>query len=260
MFLARFSPGGAWIVATIFDPLQRKITLSNLLARGGQGLSLIQKRTVTLALAHINVLREDLAGIAAAGGLPIDVLASEYARAFSVSSAAAYLALKAVAPTLPSAVIEMGTGPISWVTSAGYHRKGLALTLTPEVCTHLVGLTREFISYPLSTVAPLRSLYAWRLMECLESWRIKKEWEIGLTEFCSMMGAPAGYAADFGRIRNRILDPAVSELASQFQKLAWTPIKLGQTVVKLRFEFTKPYKFKQKVGLKGPRRSGGSGV
>jgi plasmid replication initiation protein len=247
-------------LTTIFDPLQRKITFSNLLARGDQGLSLIQKRAVTLALAHVNVLQEDLAGIAAAGGLSAYVRASEYAQAFSVSLSAAYRALKEVADGLPSAVIDLDAGPISWVALAEYHRKGLALTLTPGVCAHLVGLTREFISYPLSTVVPLRSLYAWRLLECLESWRIKKEWEIGLTEFCSMMGAPLGYASDFGRIRNRILDPAVSELASQYQQLTWAPIKLGRTVVKLRFEFNKLYKFKRKVGRNVPRRSGGLAV
>jgi plasmid replication initiation protein len=52
------------------------------------------------------------------------------------------------------------------------------------------------------------------------------------------MDAPATYSSDFGKIRVKMIEPAVKELMEKDGWLIdWKPIKAGRKVQSIRFEF-----------------------
>lgn len=57
-----------------------------------------------------------------------------------------------------------------------------------------------------------RSIYSWRLFECLQSWSNKGKWSPDMDEFLHAMEAPESCSKDFGNLRARVIEPALKEL------------------------------------------------
>lgn len=127
-----------------------------------------------------------------------------------------------------------------WISLAEYSKgEGyVQIRFTPEVAPHLLALRSQFTSYKLKQASALRSVYAWRLFECLQSWKTKGQWSPTIEEFQAAMDAPESCRADFGRLRVRIIETAVAELRDKDNLLiTWEPVKAGRKVVGLKFKF-----------------------
>lgn len=227
--------------------LGRHVTMSNALARASQGLKLSEKRIIALALIQLNSRVPGSIAVALERGLIFKITAADYARCFSVSPDMAYVHLKAGATHLPTHDIcynEKTSDGIQkrqfpWVSTADYHHgeARLEINFSTEIAAHLLELRGEFISYKLRQVAGLKSIYAWRLFECLESWKIKGVWQVKIEDFYIAMGAKLGYQKDFGSLRTRIIEPAVKELNETGMVIICNQVKAGRRVTALRFEF-----------------------
>lgn len=228
----------------------RYISMSNALARGAQGLSLSQKRIIALALANTDSLpaRDLIAG--QMNGWTVRLSASDYADAYEVDANTAYEQLKASSRSLMKSTwrtTEPGArkgrsiiteGP--WLTLAKYHEgQGVVdVTFHGYTAPHLLALRSEFTTYKLKQAAALRSIYAWRLFECLQSWKAKGRWSPTIEDFQKAMEAPASCTTDFGRLRARVIEPAVKELREKDSLLLeWEPTKAGRKVTGLVFTF-----------------------
>lgn len=221
----------------------RSVTLSNTLARASQGLSLSEKRIISLALAQINPRRPGSRVLALAEGFTVEVSAASYATAYSVSLDAAYTHLKATESSLPGIEVCFNSNRVRWASSARYHSdRGACLEIqfTKEIAAQLLELSGQFISYKLQDAVGLKCIYAWRLYECLETWRLKKGWSVSIEDFYTAMDAMDGYKADFGSLRTRVIEPAISGIKDRYSSLTWKRVKEGRRVTALQFEFEKP--------------------
>lgn len=227
----------------------RYVSMSNALARGAQGLSLSQKRIIALAMAHTDsVPAKDLMN-GAMVGWKVRLSADEYAETFEVDANTAYEQLKSGSDSLLKClwqtVSEGGKkGPVitkgQWLFLAEYCKGGgyVDITFHPKVSPHLLALRSQFTTYKLKQAAALRSIYAWRLFECLQSWKTKGRWTPDIEEFQKAMEAPASCGKDFGNLRKRVIEPAVKELREKDGLLLeWEPVRLGRKVTGLVFTF-----------------------
>jgi len=233
---------------------EKSITMSNTLARAAQGLSLSEKRIVCLALTKINPRRVGSRVLALESGFTVDISATKYADIFGVSLDVAYRHLKAAGVNLEkreACYNELISGAfkikkINWVTSAPYHGAWLKINFTKEIAAHLFELPGEFTSYYLHEAADLKSIYAWRLLECLKSWRLKKSWEVKMEDFYTAMDATAGYKKDYSSLRTRIIEPAKNGLNKTKMSVDCVPVKEGRKLISLRFTFENPIQIKSR--------------
>lgn len=223
--------------------------MSNVLARTAHGLTLAEKRVIALGLAKTDsVSGADALHTQWSGGWSVKLLAGEYAKTFDVSLNTAYEQLKAGADHLFKREVRLvdqtsrGTKitRMNWVSKAVYHEgEGwIEIYYTPHIAPHLLALRKAFCTYKLKQAVALRSIYAWRLFECLQSWRDKGRWQIEIEKFMHSMDVPVSCRADFGRLRKRVIEPAVSEIAMKGDmQIEWEPIKTGRKVTSLIFNF-----------------------
>ena len=128
----------------------------------------------------------------------------------------------------------------NWCGQVEYHHgEGwIEVSFTPQISPHLLGLRAKFTSYKLKQASALRSIYSWRLFECLQSWKTKGVWSPTIEEFQMAMDAPESCRADFGRLRARVIEPAVKELREKDNLVVeWLPTKAGRKVIGLTFKF-----------------------
>lgn len=228
---------------------ERHISMSNALARGAQGLSLTQKRIIALAMAKTDSVsaRELIGG--QSGGWRVRLLAQEYAETYDIDPSTAYEQLKdgcrSLLKVLWRTVADGKRGPLitegPWCILAQYSKgEGrVDVAFSPHVAPHLLALRTHFTTYKLKQAAALRSVYSWRLFECLQSWRSKGRWSPSIEEFQKAMEAPESCRADFGRLRARVIEPAVRELRDKDGLLLeWEPVKAGRKVTGLDFRFS----------------------
>jgi plasmid replication initiation protein len=226
----------------------RHVSMSNSLARGSHSLTLAEKRIVSMALAMTDsVPNKDLMA-AQKGGWSVRVVASDYAEAYEIDPDTAYNQLQDSARMLLKriwkTVHEGPRGPVVreglWVSLIEYSKGEGYVTIrfTPEVAPHLLALRSQFTSYKLKQASALRSVYAWRLLECLESWKSKGQWSPTIEEFQRAMDAPESCKNDFFNMRARIIEPAVEELRTKDGMiLNWETVKSGRKIVALKFTF-----------------------
>jgi plasmid replication initiation protein len=227
---------------------ERSVNMSNALARGAQGLSLSQKRIIALAMAHTDSVtaRDLMAGIA--GGWRVRLLASDYAETYEVDAHTAYEQLKESSRSLLrclwTTVRQGPRGPIitqgQWLSLADYDKGSgyVDVTFHPKVAPHLLALRKQFVTYKLKQASALRSIYAWRLFECLQSWRDKGRWMPDIDEFYRAMDAPESCRKDFFNLKKRVIEPAVRELRDKDGlDVDWEPVKIGRKVTGLEFRF-----------------------
>lgn len=227
----------------------RSVSMSNALARGAQGLSLSQKRIIALAMAMTDSVpaKDLLAG--QSNGWTVRLLAHDYAETYEVDANTAYEQLQDGARSLLKCLwrtVSQGRkGPVitegQWLSLAKYSKgEGrVDITFHHQVAPHLLALRSQFTTYKLKQAAALRSIYAWRLFECLQSWKSKGRWSPDIEEFHKAMEAPASCLANFKDLRRRVIEPAVKELKEKDGLLLeWEPVKAGRKVTGLDFKFS----------------------
>ncbi|KAF0190346.1 MAG: initiator RepB protein [Gammaproteobacteria bacterium] len=229
----------------------RNVNMSNALARGAHSLSLAEKRIIAIALAKTDSIPAHELFLGARNGWGVILNAKEYAETYDVDTNTAYEQLKHSAQALldrkwkivePSQTRAGRTVTMegNWVSRIKYEDGAgyVEVSFTPHVAPHLLALRNHFTTYKLKQAAALRSVYAWRLFECLQSWRDKGRWSPTITEFHSAMDAPASCQANFKDLRIRIIEPAVKELREKDNlAIEWEPKKAGRKVTGLMFKF-----------------------
>lgn len=227
---------------------ERYVSMSNALARGAQGLNLSQKRILAMAMALTDsVPAKDLMD-GSRNGWTVRLSAADYAETYSVDIYTAYNQLKTAARallrTLWTTIRVEGNKQITtqgqWLSLAEYrkHEAVVDIRFHEKVAPHLLGLRKQFTTYKLKQASALRSIYAWRLFECLQSWKEKGRWVVDVEEFQRSMEAPPSCLNDFGQLKRRIIEPAVKELREKDNlEIEWVPVKAGRKVSALCFTF-----------------------
>ena len=229
---------------------RRFVTMSNALTRATHGLTLSEKRIMASAVSKLDP-RKHLAP----GEVPTTKLtAAEYAESFGVDMATAYAQLQSAAKQLyrrsitfyepahrrNGKPIEPTLVNMRWVGSVRYAKGEATVTLKwwPEVLPHLTGLKKQFTTIQLVQASALRSEYSWRLLELLARFESTGWAEYTIEDFCQSVGATEKQRTDFGKIRTKIIEPAVKELAEKDGWIIdWKPVKAGRKVKAVRFDF-----------------------
>jgi len=230
------------------EPGDKWVTMSNALTRAGHGLTLPEKRMIMCAVAQLDSCKRIPYGEV----LRTKITASDYAELFDLDPNSAYEQLKNGAKVLYSRSVtffeaahkrggkDLVKVQMRWIGSARYQEgeAWVELAWWPDLLPHLVGLRQQFTSYQLKQASALRSVYSWRLLELLMRFEGTGWAEYTIEDFCASMEASEKTAADFGKIRTKIIEPAIKELT---QKDGWLieykTIKRGRKVTGLRFEF-----------------------
>lgn len=225
----------------------RKVTLANHIMRASHGLSMPEKRVIAAALATSDTT--DGRSLTDERFWTIRLSAHEYAETFGVSPDTAYEQLAEAADSLLSRIVvrpsddPRAKGSVlkhQWMLRARYEKGTGSVTITwhPDIRPFVFCLRREFTTYKLKHAAGLRSIYSWRLFECLKSWDGRGEWTTTIEDFWQSMDAQPSHRSNFKSLRERVIEPAVKELREKNQLLLdWYPIKAGRRVSGLRFEF-----------------------
>ena len=228
---------------------ERYVSMSNALARSAQGLTLSEKRVVAMALAKTDsVPARDALNAQFKNGWTVKLTAGEYVDVYGVDSDTAYSQLKMAADKLlgrqvktmqqtPRGLKETKT---NWCGQCTYHHgEGwVEIAFTPQIAPHLLGLRSKFVSYKLKQVGALRSIYSWRLFECLQSWGDKGVWSPDIDKFNHGMGVPESLTVNFGMVRRRVIEPALKELREKDNMLIDLELKKsGRKVTGLVFKF-----------------------
>ena len=225
-----------------FVGLQSKnVVLSNALVRSAQGLTLAEKRILMAAISRMDGVMK-----------PIQITAHEYAATFQLPIRQAYEQLRDAAKVFLSKHItyygeyngHKGVFQVNWLSSVFYsHNEGfITVEFNPKLMPELCDLQQHFTQYQLKRASSLRSVHSWRLMELLQQMKkieTNDGWLIiDLDEFHHAMEATSSYKANFGRLRARVIEPAIQELqVKDGWKIDWGIIKDGRKVSALKFKF-----------------------
>lgn len=219
------------------------VNMSNALVRAAHGLTLAEKRVISVCIAKMDSVRPD------SGRYQFRLAAQEFAETFEVDFDTAYEQMRFAGDHLMKRIarsFEDGRrGRIErkwvWVSGVVYHHgEGwMELGFSPEMTPHLSLLRQQFTSYKLKQATALRSIYAWRLFELLMQFKNTGVLHIDIDEFLHAMEAPESAVRDFAQLRKRIIEPAVAELkAKDGMEIDWTPKKQGgRKITGLEFVF-----------------------
>lgn len=229
-------------------PEERWVTMTNALTRAGTNLTLGEKRIIAMAASKLDSRQS----IPKDNILVTRISADEYAEVFGLDTTTAYEQLKAAEKTLYERSVSMFEPDFKrkgrslvvtkfrWVGAMKYHDKEgwVELDWYHKIIPHLVGLKENFSTYKLRQATALRSIYSWRLFELLNRFRSTGWAEYTIEDFHVSMDTPPSFKNDFGRVQQRILDPAIKELASKDGFIIEvTKILGGRRVKALHFKF-----------------------
>lgn len=228
---------------------ERYVSMSNALARSAQGLTLSEKRVVAMALAKTDsVPARDAVNAQFKNGWTVKLTAEEYVDVYGIDARTAYDQLKTAAKSLlrrqvktmtqtPKGLKEVET---NWCGQCTYHygEGWVEIAFTPQIAPHLLGLRSKFVTHKLQQVSALRSIYSWRLFECLKSWGDKGIWSPDIERFMHSMEAPPSCKANFGMLRRTVIEPALKELREKDNMVIDLELKkAGRKVTGLVFKF-----------------------
>lgn len=228
--------------------LERHVNMSNVLARSAQGLKLSEKRVIALGLAKTDSIPAKDLALASREGWAVRLTAHEYAETYDIDPNTAYEQLMQAGDDLlkrqvrrlvetPKGLKEIKS---NWCTGVTYHHgEGwVEVRYSFEIAPHLLGLRAQFTTYKLKQASALRSIYAWRLFECLQSWKGTGRWVVSVPDFCESMEAQPSHRANFGMLRRSIIEPAIKELTEKDgMEIVLNLEKSGRKVTGLSFTF-----------------------
>ena len=139
---------------------------------------------------------------------------------------------------------------IPWVTRCEYNSDiGVALKLNDELKPFLINLKEHYTQYTLDSILVMKSVYAIRLYELLQSKIMTRILPItgtdielsveALKEYC---GCESNAYNTFSNFRNRVIDIAVKEIIEKtLYTLSYDYVKKGRSVVGLIFHINMKY-------------------
>jgi plasmid replication initiation protein len=227
------------------DLPEQYVNVGNALVRGAHALTLSEKRIIACALATLDSKSgADALKASMQDNWGVKLLAADYMDLFNLPRQVVYEQLRDGAESLRKkawTIIE-GKKTIrnNWLSRIEYHSKEgwIEVYFSSWTTPHLLSLRKNFTSYKLGQASALRSIYSWRLMECLQSWKSTGVWHVPIEEFHHAMDAPDSLRKDFGQLRVRVITPAIKELRdTENLIITCKPLKAGRKVVSLIFEF-----------------------
>lgn len=227
---------------------ERHVNMSNALTRSAHRMGLAQKRIVALAIAKNDSIQAAHLIEGQRHGWLIRITANDYATTYDVGIEKAYEQLKASIDALMTTTWEIieengkrrSITKGTWLFWAKYHEgQGMIdMAFHPIIAPHLLGLRQQFVTYQLKKVAALRSIYSWRLYECLQSWKETGKWNVSVEDFKKIMQVPDSYNRSFGLTNQWIIKPAIAELMEkQNMTISCKTLKTGRVVTDLEFRF-----------------------
>lgn len=139
---------------------------------------------------------------------------------------------------------------IPWVTRCEYHSDaGVALKLNDELKPLLLNLKDHYTQYALDEVLIMKSVYAIRLYELLQSKIMSKvlpktgmDIEMSLDTIKECCGCEGKSYNTFSNLRNRVIEVGVREINQKtLYTLSYDYVKSGKTVVGLNFHINMKY-------------------
>lgn len=228
--------------------LNNQVSVKNIVTRAAQGFSLTEKRIVFAAISKIDS-RKPIKYYNAPDRRTVRVTADEYKEiAASPDAKTAYRDLMKAGNKLfdrylrYKIITPRGERELRfrWVEGTEYHHgEGwIEITLSTKILPYLTELTQRFTKYKLEQTAGLRSVYSWRLLEYLTSWKEKGSDEgartVNLDKFREVMEIPASYK--WFDIRRKVIEPAVGELAAKDGwDIKWQGLKKGRSFNAITF-------------------------
>lgn len=132
---------------------------------------------------------------------------------------------------------------IPWVTKCEYKADiGIALKLNEELKPFLIGLKEHYTQYTLQEVLAMKSVYAIRIFELLQSKVLSKTMPkdgikipISVQEIRECCDCENKYPA-FGNFKNKVIDKAVKEINRvTLFRVDYSYIKKSRTVIAIEF-------------------------
>lgn len=231
------------------EPMNRWVNMSNALVSSAQGLSLVEKRIMCLAVAGLDSRRHY-----GREAPVVTINASDYAELADIKPENAYKELEEGVKRLYERSIhfedswkhptrkKISKAKVSmrWVGRAEYveGQGHIELAFWWEIMPHLTLLKDRFTSYKLSQAAAIRSLYSWRILELLTQFESTGWREFTVEDFAKTLELPDSYLKDFSRIKQRVIEPATKELQTKdgwIIKVSYK--KAGRKISRIRFDF-----------------------
>lgn len=224
----------------------RHITMHNSLARGCHSLNLGQKRVISMALAKLDSSFSK--SVTKNNEVQVRLSAKEFSEIFEIDAETAYRQIATASRSLLQRLWRVTYSTPKgdevmegqWLSLCNYkkHSGVVEITFHNKVSTALFELKSKFSTYQLRQTSALRSIYAWRLFECLNSWKSTGVWRPTLDEFIFALDVPASCKRDYFNLRKRVIEPAIQELkAKQNLEVSFHPKKLGRKLVGFEFSF-----------------------
>ena len=221
---------------------RRWVTMSNALTRAAHGLSMAEKRVMAMAASTLDSRRPLGPGEAP----KTRIMAADYAETFGVDLNTAYEQLQGAAKNLFERKVTFYEAAhrrkgkplpptrhqIRWVGRCTYQQgEGwVEIAWWHEILPHLTGLKKQFTTYQLEQASALRSAYSWKLLELLTRFESSGWAEYTVEDFAESVEAQPSHRANFGKLRTKIIEPAVAELVQKDGWLIqWRPINCAGT-------------------------------
>jgi plasmid replication initiation protein len=230
-------------------PSENNITMTNIVARASHELKLGEKRLICSALSSLDSMAaKRLFDAHVKNGFSVRISAQDYAAQFNLDESTAYTQMKEACDLLFERHIRFeekakrGTviRKIRWVSEAKY-AKGegwVELFFTHQVAPHVLGLRSNFTTYKLKHAAGLDTTYAWKLYECLMSWKSTGRYSVSVEEFHKVMETPPSFRGNFKDLRINVIEPSIQSINSRTDLMVqYSAIKKGRKVAGLEFRF-----------------------
>lgn len=227
------------------------VAQANDLVRGKQNLKLNSIKLIRLAIMQIS--REDKYL------KEYTITVPEIAKLFNVSANNIYRDIKAITDDIlnnPVCIKEKVNGKtkqfikLPWCTYCHYvEGKGLTIRLNDVLKPYLLNLQDNFNLYQLKDIMSMRSVYAIRIYEIIQS-RIGKGMTIGSTKNISIYLKDLREACScedkfqqFGHFRTKVLDVAQAEINEYaMYNLTYSCVKKNRKVHTIIFHLTSKFK------------------
>ena len=236
------------LVDKTHDVADNTVTKSNALNRAYYRFGLVEKRCMEALISKLNPMRGD-------NPQEIELLATEYAKAFPDSGKHAYEHLERAGDALVNRIIIVDSprcgvlrDKIPLMSIVSYQPKLGKITceFNSKILPHLLGLKKRFSSYPLRDAVSFTSSYTWRFYEILTSWAQPKDKTGGLftgwidrqcvDELREMLGVPTSYRWD--NFKKRVLDVVTLELKKKANiYITFEEVKTGRKITHLNIKF-----------------------
>lgn len=207
------------------------VRISNSLTRAAYTLSLPEKRLLMLAVTKLHHLSEE--------SQIIEITPAEYADFYSLHEKGVYRTLKNAADNLwTRTLVTSDNTKYRWIITSKYESGVIGIEFHPQLRPHLLKLKNQFTQYFLHRAANFKLMYTWRLFELIMQFKKTGYLKIDLDEFKETLDIPSAYDKDFGKIREKVIHPAVAEIREKDGlSITWKPIKTGRKVTSLEFRF-----------------------